>query len=176
MKNIAICILLAACSPPGYQQPEPPDAPVLPDSGSRPSLDASTPDGSILPSPTGRCDMGLLPGARTKTYVDSDAIDPQILDELQDQIIGAKRPGFARPQAMPFTVSGGVWAAPVIVTDGGGVPRIASASTGNGSGYINLPFHEGDRIVSLTARVCGNGVADVSFDVSFSTVATGLTG
>lgn len=132
-----------------------------------------TPDAAPAPQNHG-CHMGLLPAARTKTYVDGDPVDPAILNELQDNIVSTKRKSFSRPRAPRFVLQGS-WAVPSLVTDSLGKTLVASVSTaGSVAGYIEIPFDDGDRITGLALQVCGNASADTVFDVFLGTTAAGL--
>jgi hypothetical protein len=83
------------------------------------------------------------------------------------------RNNFSRPRGPRFTVQG-TWAAPAIVTDSLGKQLLASASTGATTGFLEIPFDDGDRIIGLSMQVSGNGTADTLFDLFLGTTAAGL--
>lgn len=168
MKTIvAILIALSACADDVAYSPD--AAPIdAQHADARPQPD-SGPDLERL-----RACMGNLPGSRTITINPGDPIPGSIIGELQDQIIGAKRKAWSRPRGPGFTLQGS-WAAPSLVTDSLGKTLVASVSTAGGvTGYIEIPFDEGDRIIGLSLQVCGNGAANSVFDVWLGTTAAGL--
>lgn len=172
MKNAIIFLaFLASCGPvqDAPQDAAPTSGESLHDAGSPYPVDA------VESRRNNGCSniMGNLPNSRSKTYVDGDPVDPQILDELQDVNIGAKRKPFSRPRGPRFTVQG-TWSAPAVVNDGLTKALVASTSVGASTGFLEIPFDDGDRITGVTFQVCGNGVTDTIFDLFLGTTAGGL--
>lgn len=117
--------------------------------------------------------MGNLPTSRTETCVAGAPISHNLINEIQDCIVGAQRKSFSRPRGPRFMVPG-TWGTPALVTDSLGKQLIASTSVGATTGFIEIPFDDGDRITALTMQVLGNGSADTLFDVFLGTTAAGL--
>lgn len=121
----------------------------------------------------GGYEMGNLPVSRTVTLIPGDGVPANLLDEIQDSVIGAKRSSWSRPRSPRFTIQGS-WGTPALVTDSLGKVLVASTTTGSSQGYIEIPFDQGDRITGLTLQALGNGTADVIYDVLIGTISGGL--
>lgn len=89
MKALALA-LLSACSVPVTYDPSPPDAAV------RITIDAATPQNP-------GCSMGNLPTSRTSSPVNGDPVDPALIGEIEDNIIGQKF------KSTPFYIPGTDW-------------------------------------------------------------------
>lgn len=140
MKKLILLVLLIACGPSGQG--------TDPDANLGPPLQDPT-----APTPTGNgCNtMGNLPFSRTKTYVLSDPVDPALLNELQDQAVGAKRPEFFGRQALiPYYQVG--WTTPTA----GLQPWCSSSATTNEAWY-QLSIESGDHLKGFRFDVWGNG-------------------
>lgn len=103
--------------------------------------------------------MGLLPGARTVTLVPGDPFPAALGDELQDQIIGAKRKAWGRPFYPRFLSTTNLTLNTTGLT---GPPAETYTSSGVATGVFEVPFEEGDRIIALKYWAFGNGVTDLS--------------
>lgn len=119
-----------------------------------------------------------LPISRDVTLGPADPIPSAVVNDIQDQIVGAKRSAWFRPRGPLFTGVGtaGAWDRPKQVTDSLGKTMLASTSIGSGEfGYIELPFDDGDRIIGLTLQGSGNGVTDVTFTLVAFTPSGGIS-
>ncbi len=167
-KALLAVALLAGCSTYYYDIPEPhptPDARSIHDSAV--IVDAS-PD-AATPLQIAPCNMGNLPTSRTTTHIVGDPVDPNLIDEIQDAIIGSKRKPFIRRFFPRFTVPGPAWGAPASVVAGGlSFAGVTSTGISATPGRIEIPHEVGDRLIGLSWQACGNGVADIVIDAMYS--------
>ena len=163
--HIAILVLVAACSSPDLDTGAP-DARISQDAASHPD--------AALPQNVG-CNMGNLPNARTKTYVDSDPVDPAILNELQDMAVADRRPAFGT-QFFP-TCWSATGTAPTLVLNPGTGPGIEVWKIPTGQTVVaRIPFEGGVSSVSYTFDIFGDGAVDFVANVQFSPDMSGAGG
>lgn len=134
---------------------------------------ALPPEECSSPATVGGYEMGNLPVLRTVTLSPGDAVPSNLLNEIQDVLVGTLRSSWSRPRHPRFTIVGS-WGTPALVTDSLGKVLVASTTTGSSQGYIEIPFDEGDRITGITIQALGNGTADVLYDVLAGTISGGL--
>lgn len=82
MKTVVLALALAACTQ---------SVDVKPDADIRAARPDAAPDGQP-PEQQNGCAMGNLPTSRTLNFTTADPIRPAFLNEVQDNIIGAKAP------------------------------------------------------------------------------------
>lgn len=98
----------------------------------------------------------LLPTSRNVTLNPSDPIPSALLDDLQDCIIGTKKPTTIRPQMpAPYAV-----ATSFNLAGGGAAPVYLVSNAVSANVTIGLFCETGDRITSCSYRALGNGVVD----------------
>ena len=108
-----------------------------------------------------------LPGSRSYTLVPgSSEVPASVINELQDCIVGNKKPTMWRT-GFPITNGYGSWVA------GSGNALISTA--GGVVGAIALPCEEGDRVTNFDLYVTGNGTADATFDLYMGSLLTTTT-
>jgi hypothetical protein len=169
MNKIVALLVLASCATATSYPPDSPDGRIEHehDARSTPSIDASVdalqPDAA--PPHTEGCNMGLLPNARTTTLVNGDPISPDLLNEIQDNIIGAKRRAFVR-RFYPYFFVAGSWTTQSTAAGSPNRPGITTA--GVTAGLFAIPYEVGDRLTALTFQGCGNGVTDVNFSLIYA--------
>lgn len=96
-----------------------------------------------------------LPTSRSYTLTAADDVPSELLNELQDAIIGKKfksTPRNFHPVPMPgsaYTLSGEGYI----------------ESSALGGARIPIPVEEGERITAITIKAYGNGVVDVTYEL-----------
>jgi hypothetical protein len=100
-----------------------------------------------------------LPVSRSYTLIPgSSEVPASLLDELQDCIIGNKKPAMWRG-GLAFSVGASVgWE-----KDGIGARPIGPAFA---MGVLEMPYEEGDRITGFEMRVFGDGVTDLTINIT----------
>lgn len=104
--------------------------------------------------------MGNLPNSRTITINTGDPIPPNLINELQDASIGAKRKSWSRPFYPRFLASSNL-----TLNASGlfGQPAETWTSSGVAQAVFNVPtWDEGDRITALKYWAFGNGTTDLN--------------
>jgi len=106
-----------------------------------------------------------LPLARQLTINATDPIPSDLLNKLQDAIVGNKKPSLTRVVA-PFTMAA-LGSLVAWTTIGNGYVQ----STGAANGLIPLYMETGDRITGVTVSSWGTGAADVTHQLHLTTAA-----
>lgn len=160
MKHIALAIaLLVGCAPGG-------DSP--PDSQAMAPVDAAADTVDAAQPQNGCGNMGNLPNSRNKTYVDGDPVDPGILNDIQDSIVGGKRgewPG--RVTVTPYYQV--AWTLPI----GGSSPYCQSSNATN-QAWFALGIDGGDQLRGLRFDAFGNSGGTLQVQVFYGTIASGV--
>lgn len=169
MNKIFALFALASCATGTSYPPDSPDGRLEYEHDARAfdaSIDALQPD-AATPHTEG-CNMGLLPAARTTTLVNGDPISPDLINEIEDMIVGNKRATYGRTFYPRFVIVGSWSAVAVIVTAGGFAHPGFTSTAGSVLSVVEIPYIVGERITSLDLKVCGNGAADLSADVAYA--------
>lgn len=159
MKTIlALLIALSAC---GFDRGYSPDA-------AQHIADAAIDSPGHDAAPVGsRGCMGNLPTARTITINTGDPIPPSLINELQDNIAGAKHPGLKEryfPSQFPCTGSPATCIQnPAGSTNFAPVWKLPTENVCNAA----VPFTVGSRISGFSFDIRGDGVVDVTATVSY---------
>ncbi|HEX6022567.1 MAG TPA: hypothetical protein VFZ00_11270 [Solirubrobacter sp.] len=112
--------------------------------------------------------MGNLPSSRTETCINGAPVNPNLINEIQDNIIGGNRAPFVR-SIWPVILSlpSGTWAK----GDTGATlftPYIQCGGANN-QVVLEIPCEKGETITSLTADVFGpGGVQTTSYTLYYS--------
>lgn len=162
---LLLLLLLSACTD-FDSEAGPPDSRILPDAGAH-LLDAAPPQ-------TG-CNMGNLPTSRTQTFTDGDPIPPAFLNEVQDMIVGDRRPVF--PTQFFPTCWFATGTAPTLVVNPAAGPvldvwKIPTAQTVR----TRIPFEGGVTLSSFTIDAYGDAAVDWVGTLTFSVDQAGTSG
>lgn len=113
--------------------------------------------------------MGNLPTSRTVTLVNGDAVPSNLLNEIQDQFVGAHRGAFKRsffPNQIGVGVGGSLaWTPAANPAQPGSALTAVLKAPGGFSGTSNLfsvPYEIGETPVAFSAWVYGDGSAGVN--------------
>lgn len=159
MKNLlVILIALSACGD---------DTAYAPDAAQH-AVDAAI-DTPAQDASENRGCMGNLPAARTIMINTGDPIPPNLLNELQDVLVGAKRKTFRRPfypLAIRTTTTGGG-----SLTGAANPANATYAPTckivgGQLSVYFSVPTEEGERLTDFIIDLYGDGTNDPSITIA----------
>lgn len=110
--------------------------------------------------------MGNLPTSRTITLANGDPVPSNLLNEIQDQFVGHKRPAWKR-SVWPNISSGAANVIEAANPAGGALPPVRKF-TAAGSVYLEIPYDDGDTVTSLSFQGYGDGAVDVTVDMSYS--------
>lgn len=124
--------------------------------------------------------MGLLPVARNTDYVSGvTPVKGNDLNDIQDQIIGSKRPPWWRHfySAAPLTNSNFTFGTNPV----NALAPPCWTSTSSGTILFPIYFDDGDRLIGFKYWSAGNGVVDVSggvvlYSATFGAAPTTLAG
>lgn len=103
--------------------------------------------------------MGNLPTSRTLTLVPGDPIPSALLNEVQDNIIGHKRPVFKRTFLPKFVIPG---TNPYAGSLFGSGQLGWSSAAGAVNTSFDIPFEDGDRLINLRYWAAGDGTVDLT--------------
>lgn len=104
-----------------------------------------------------------LPTSRNRTYVEGAPVIPGDLNDLQDQIIGAKRRPFTRTFLPKFSTLSNFVAGSN--PDTHGTPGLVVFNSPGGAvsnATFDIPFDDGDRLLNLSYWAIGNGTTDLT--------------
>jgi hypothetical protein len=113
--------------------------------------------------------MGNLPTSRTVTINPGDPIPGTIINELQDMVVGGRRPSYT--VKIPFrslVQTSSTGALTVVDNPSGGTQPfqvVKFISPGSLGCRIALPFTIGDTLTAFSMDVYGNGVVDSNADL-----------
>lgn len=167
-KKIIILAFLASCGDVPREAPQ--DAASTPGVSLRDAglhVDAASPQ-------NGCNSMGNLPNSRSKTYVDGDPVDPQILNEVQDQVVGAKRsewPGYVTVIPYFVSIASGTpsWALPPA-----GVSVYCQSTNATNQAWFKLETEGGDQLRGIRFDAFGASSGTLQVQVFYGTVAAGV--
>lgn len=94
----------------------------------------------------------MLPTSRNETCTNASPVNPNLINDLQDCVVGKKCGPTVRPQ---LALGGVGWSAPA--------GQLYLLSTGPGTAIIPLYTETGDRITGLTLAAFGDGAVDVVY-------------
>lgn len=165
MKTIlAILLALSACGDDMAYQPDAaqPDAAV--------AIDARAADAPTPPPPdasqSGGC-MGSLPTSRTITINTGDPIPANLLNEIQDNIVGDFHGNKTEVLAgFDFCVQSGT----AVISTSGAI----TVNSAGGLIMVRLPLRTGDRLRSVLLTIVGDGAVDAAFAIK-KVAASGTT-
>lgn len=144
-----------------------------PDIGPDASVDAVVvvvPDAQPQPPPltSENCNMGTLPNSRTTTIVDGDPISGNLIDEIQDCIIGLRRKAYSRVfYPSPLIVSGGPFTCVANPVNPAWPPAWKAAALG--SMFATVPVESGEIITGIDLDSYSPGVGDIKVTLTYST-------
>jgi len=109
--------------------------------------------------------MGNLPTSRTETLVAGAPISHNLLNEIQDVIVGGLRAAWKR-SVWPMISSGAANVTEAANPAGGSLPPVRKFSAAGGI-YLEIPYDEGDTVSSLSFQGYGDGAVDVTVDMVY---------
>lgn len=110
--------------------------------------------------------MGNLPTSRTETCITGAPVSPNLINEIEDCIIGTKRAAWKR-SVWPNISSGAASVIEAANPGGGGLPPVRKINAAAGI-YLEIPYDEGDTVSSLSFQGYGDGAVDVTVDMVYS--------
>lgn len=99
-----------------------------------------------------------LPTSRDETCTPAAQVSSNLLNRIQDQIIGNKKPSTTKMLAPKIVNMGSTWTTP-------GVDTVQSASAQEA--FFDVPSEVGDRITGLEVTAQGNGVVDATITLYY---------
>lgn len=96
----------------------------------------------------------MLPTSRNETATNATPVNPNLINDIQDCVIGKKCPSSARTT---LGIAGVGWSAPA--------GQVYALSTGPGTLLVPLPSETGDRITGLVLAAFGDGAVDVTYNL-----------
>lgn len=116
--------------------------------------------------------MGNLPTARTENCIAGASVSHNLINEIQDNIIGHKRPTFVRTFYPKFTNASGFAAGvnPVNAT----FPLSYNSAGAVANAQFDIEFEDGDRLTNLLYQAAGNGTTDLTFGGIFYAATMGV--
>ncbi len=116
---------------------------------------------------------GSLPVSRTVTLGPCDPIPTSLINEIQDNIIGHKRPSFRRSFLPQFKViTGGSFVAAPNPTHPLQYLYQVSTARSLASGQFDVQFEEGDTFTGLTIEAYGDGHSNFGLELDVATSRT----
>lgn len=116
--------------------------------------------------------MGNLPTSRTETCITGAPVSHNLMNEIQDMIVGDRRPAFSFNSFPIAWTTTGVAPTLVINPQAGGVPVAVWKLPAAATHTARLRFDPGDTLASMLVDVYGDGVADWTMNLTHATNLT----